>query len=369
MKTLLTILLIILISASQALAQDIIINHTCSKITQIPELAIIAAKQKLHIAYGHTSHGSQLTYGMASLDTFMNRKGYPKNLYAWNNGGKNGALDLHDYAMAGDVGYFPDWVNNTRKYLGDPNIATGRGSGTNADVNVIIWSWCGQVTSKYQTGKLMTEYINPMVQLEADYPGIKFVYMTGHLYHPDDATTKAANKTIRDFCVNNNKILYDFADIESYDPDSVYYEFTSDDCSFYESAKGKLLGNWAINWQNSHTENVDWYNCNSAHSQPLNANQKAYAAWWLWASLAGWNQSTDIIENQQINQIVSISPNPVSDYLTINTNLEFDKIEIYNTLGLMVLETDRQEKIDVSTFPPGVYFIKVGDKVCKFVKM
>ena len=33
---------------------------------------------------------------------------------------------------------------------------------------------------------------------------------------------------------------------------------------------------------------VDWYKCSSAHSQPLNANLKAYAAWWLWARLVGW---------------------------------------------------------------------------------
>jgi hypothetical protein len=48
------------------------------------------------------------------------------------------------------------------------------------------------------------------------------------------------------------------------------------------------LGNWATEWQTSHTEGEDWYSCSSAHSQPLNANQKAYAAWWLWARLAGW---------------------------------------------------------------------------------
>jgi hypothetical protein len=34
---------------------------------------------------------------------------------------------------------------------------------------------------------------------------------------------------------------------------------------------------------------VDWYDCSSAHSEPLNANMKAYAAWWLWARLAGWD--------------------------------------------------------------------------------
>ena len=73
---------------------------------------------------------------------------------------------------------------------------------------------------------------------------------------------------------------------ESYDPDGNYYEFANDDCSYYD-ANGNSLGNWATEWQNSHTEDVDWYQCSSAHSQSLNANRKAYAAWHLWARLAG----------------------------------------------------------------------------------
>ena len=48
--------------------------------------------------------------------------------------------------------------------------------------------------------------------------------------------------------------------------------------------------------QNSHTEDIDWYTCSSAHSQPLNANRKAYAAWYLWACLAGWQQEPPCIE-------------------------------------------------------------------------
>jgi hypothetical protein len=113
--------------------------------------------------------------------------------------------------------------------------------------------------------------------------------MTGHVDISDDANNKAANQTIRDFCNANDKILYDFADIERYDPDGKYFEYVNDNCDYYSAPGGTILGNWAKEWQNSHTEGVDWYSCASAHTEPLNANLKAYAAWWLWARLAGWN--------------------------------------------------------------------------------
>ena len=267
-------------------AEPVIIDHRHTDITAIPQSAIEQAKSNLHIAYGHTSHGSQLTSGMTGLVAFANGSGLglslPENIFAWNNGGTGGALDLHDTAMGGDVGYYPQWVDNTRTYLDNP---------ANADVNVIIWSWCGQVDDKYADGILDSQYLTPMAQMEADYPNVTFVYMTGHVDIWDDANNKAANQMIRDFCTANDKVLYDFADIERYNPDGTYFEYVNDNCDYYDSANGSVQGNWATQWQNSHTEGVDWYDCSSAHSQPLNANRKAYAAWWLWAVLGGWNPS------------------------------------------------------------------------------
>jgi hypothetical protein len=353
----------ILFFSSLASSQAIIINHNCTLIKQIPESYILAAKSKLHIAYGHTSHGSQLTDGMTGLVTFMNGLGYPNNLYAWNNGGTGGALDLHDYAMGGDVGYYPDWVNNTRSYLGTVNATTGRGTGTNADVNVIIWSWCGQVSGKYAAGTLTSEYLTPMSQLETEYFGIKFIYMTGHLDHSDDANNKAANQAIRNFCSVNNKILYDFADIESYNPDKTYFQYSGDDCSYF-SATGTLLGNWATEWQNTHTENTDWYNCSSAHSQPLNANQKAYGAWWLWARLGGWNGiPTGIKDTGQ--KPITIYPNPSSGRLNVHLeNNSIYSLEIYSTTGTKIFSASDisllpSGEIDLSGRPAGLYLLKV----------
>ena len=360
------LILVLVLLASVSFAQGLIINHNCTQIAQIPESAITSAKQKLHIAYGHTSHGSQITDGMTGLVAFMNGLGYTNNLYAWNNGGTSGALDLHDYAMGGDVGYYPDWVNNTRSYLGTPDPVTGRGTGTNADVNVIIWSWCGQVTSKYASGTLTSEYLAPMTQLEADYPGIKFIYMTGHLDHSADANNKAANQAIRDYCNASNKILYDFADIESYNPDKTYFQYSNDDCSYYTST-GTLLGNWATEWQTAHTVNVHWYNCSSAHSQPLNANQKAYGAWWLWARLGGWNGSpTGISDCRQDAEKITVYPNPSSGRFNLQTeDISTFTVEVFNIAGTRILTSTHSPlstsgELDLSGYPEGLYLLKIG---------
>ncbi|MBP8304736.1 MAG: hypothetical protein KBE04_11495 [Phycisphaerae bacterium] len=264
-------------------SESLTVDHACADITRIPESAIVQAKATLHIAYGHTSHGSQVTSGMSGLVGFANGGGkgiaWSKDLFAWNRGGVGGALDLHDNAMGGDVGYYPQWVNNTRDYLNNPK---------NAKVNVVMWSWCGQVSHKYEDDRLLAEYIYPMAQLEEDYPGVTFVYMTGHVDHGDDANNKAGNQVIRDYCRANNKVLYDFADIDSHDPNGTYYPFPHDNCNYYTGRNGDLLGNWALEWQDAHRIDVDWFDCDSAHSEPLNANQKAYAAWWLFARLGGW---------------------------------------------------------------------------------
>jgi hypothetical protein len=236
----------------------------------IPQEWITKAKTDLHIAYGHTSHGSQITDGMTGLVSFAG------DVYSWNNGGAGGALDLRDspFSGASDLGN-PDrtsWATATRSYLN-----------AHSEVNVIMWSWCGQVSSA--TAADIETYLNLMSGLEDDFPSVEFVYMTGHTDGSGlTGNLHVRNQQIRDYCGANKKTLFDFEDIESYDPDGKYFgdKNVTDSCAYSG-------GNWAIEWQTSHTEGVDWYDCSSAHSEPLNANLKAYAAWWLWARLAGWD--------------------------------------------------------------------------------
>ena len=256
-----------------------IIDHNCTSLGSIPSFYITQAKSSLHIAYEHTSHGSQIIDGMTGL---YNWKG---NTYLWNNGGYNGAIDIHDHGITGgsDLGA-PDWTSwaaSTRTYLNNPS---------NSDINVVMWAWCGQVSTATENN--INNYLSLMTSLEKEFPKVKFVYMTGHL----DGTgvfgnLNSRNEQIRNYCRANNKILYDFADIESYDPDGNYYlnRRANDNCDYDNNGDGVNDRNWATDWQNNHALNIDWYNCSSAHSKPLNANRKSYAAWWLFARLAGWS--------------------------------------------------------------------------------
>ncbi|MCW8803309.1 MAG: T9SS type A sorting domain-containing protein [Ignavibacteriaceae bacterium] len=355
---------------------SIIANHTIAKFSLLPDEWIDSAKANLHIAYGHTSHGSQLITGMEGLVNWKVAQ------YAFNEGGLNGALDIDDYAFPGasDLGN-PDrtsWAAATRNYLNDP---------ANNDVNVVIWSWCGQVSSATEAD--INTYLNLMNGLENDYQNVNFVYMTGHLDGTGtNGNLNIRNEQIRNYCVTNGKILYDFSDIESYDPDGNYYldKDANDNCDYDSDGNGSLDKNWAIDWQNSHTINVDWYDCSAAHSQPLNGNLKAYAAWWLWAKLAGWDSASGI-DNPDEPLLVNYYlfqnfPNPFNPNTSISFKLmrrNYITLKIYNQLGseievlanLLLPEGYYEYSFNSKNYSSGVYFyrLQVGNEFSDSKKM
>ncbi|MCK4413235.1 MAG: DNRLRE domain-containing protein [Candidatus Eisenbacteria sp.] len=288
-----------------------IVDHTTADIWQIPDSAIEQAKATLHIAYGHTSHGSQIISGMGTnqgdqLDTFMTNNGATPDMYLWNGGGTGGALDLRDtpFSGASDLGN-PDryaWEVATRNYLaGHP------------DCNVIIWSWCGQASTSIANIDI---YLNLMEGLITDYPDVAFVFMTGHLDGGGETSIlNLANEHIRNHCITYDRILYDFADIESYDPDHLVNYMPllcNDNCAYDSDGNGSRDRNWALDWQGSHDEGVDWWPSGAAHSQHLNGNLKGYAAWWLWATLAGWNQCVESPSD------LTADADPLAQEITLN---------------------------------------------------
>jgi len=270
------------------LASPIIINHKCTDLPRVPEYWIKQAKKKLRVGYTHTSHGSQLVTG---IEAFRGKRGslYHYTASGW---GAEPGVFLNDYWAsdhAGDLGGGGDlaWREATLNMLG----LQGN------DRNVVMWSWCGGVSENTNAG--INAYLEAMNNLEQSYPNVRFVYMTGHL----DGTGATGNLTkrnnqIRSYCRKNNKILFDFADIESYAPKgSVNFmeRMANDNCDYDSDGNGDLDRNWAADWiaghPNSALARLAGKCAECAHSQQLNCVLKGRAFWWMMARLAGWDGS------------------------------------------------------------------------------
>jgi len=217
----------------------------------IPASVIEDIQDNCRFFYGHTSHGSQIMTGLDLLyaeDPFYAEP--PFTEYG------------DDLGHNGDV----SWVQPTRDYLD-----------AHPDCNVVMWSWCGGCSDNTEAG--INIYLNAMNQLETDYPAVTFIYMTGHL----DGTGPggnlyARNNQIRDWCAANDKVLFDFADIESWDPDGTYYPDESDYC------------NWCYTWCGTHT----CPSCGCAHSHCFNCYLKGKGFWWMMARVRGWDPLTEV---------------------------------------------------------------------------
>ena len=277
------IVTIILAMVQYSFAAGIIIDHNNIDISQIPDSWILQAKQNLKVAYSHTSHGSQPVAGMEAF------KGNSGDTYYYNKTGYglHPGVFFNDYwgnaAGANDLGHNGDlsWRNATRTLL----------NRSNNDRNVVIWSWCGGVQDNTHAG--IQIYLDAMNELEQQYPDVTFVYMTGHANTWNDATVKASNQQIRNYCIANNKVLFDFFDIESHNPDGQYFEFVGDNCDYYSSAGGTRQGNWATEWiaanPGSDLTTIASSCGTCEHSKKLNCVLKGRAFWWLLARIAGWN--------------------------------------------------------------------------------
>lgn len=241
----------------------IIADHTTIDMDAINTDHIVAACAAYRVIYGHTSHGSQIITGMEVME---NRYGAP---WRFNDTGEGGALSVHE--EYGDLGHNGDlsWADSTRAALNEPGN----------DRNVVMWSWCGGVSDNTASG--IDAYLTAMNQLESEFPHVKFIYMTGHL---DGSGTEGnlhlRNQQIRDYCQSNDKILFDFADIESYDPDGTEFlsQYADDECNYSG-------GNWADQWCSAHPLSDMCLDCDCAHSKPLNCNMKGRAFWWLLAEM------------------------------------------------------------------------------------
>ena len=69
------------------------------------------------------------------------------------------------------------------------------------------------------------------------------------------------------------------------------------------------------------------------------------------------------------NESFKLYPNPVEDYLYIqSSDTTIKNIDIYNILGKKIYSTSSENRLDMSSYSAGIYFVKINNSTFKIVK-
>jgi hypothetical protein len=268
--------LIAWVPAFAARTKPLIIDHTCRDISKIPESWIDRVKSMV-LHHTGQSHGRQVPHGMETLElqssVFSQTQGendIPIGPGLRITRGQRSASNSWQSSIGpesywqGEAG--KDWTRRTLDYH--------KANGNRVDASLHTWCWHLRSWNESQ----VNDYLASMEALEEEYPDVTFVYMTDTADTTGDTGYNRwrRNEQIRAYCRANNKVLFDFADLETWSADGRVQN------TYYYSGSGDHIPYWHPDWTSP-----PFYS--DGHINEAACTMKAKAMWWLLARLAGWD--------------------------------------------------------------------------------
>ncbi len=158
------------------------------------------------------------------------------------------------------------------------------------EINISGFAWCGELSD--YPAEYFQSYFDTLATYEEIYPNIQFIYTTGHSQYSGENgyNRHQRNEQIRQYCIDNNKLLFDFGDLDCWsNGEFSYYLFDGD----------------TIPVQHSDYDGDTYH-----HTNALSCKNKAKAMWYMMAVLEGWNPNGFNYElwKQEVGNPIENSP-------------------------------------------------------------